>query len=73
MNLSEKGMFICTMKSFPLDTRVAISFRKKNDSMNLFANIKRAAKVNKYYGGFGIELSDPPQAYLEFIDRLRIS
>jgi hypothetical protein len=71
LNLSGKGMFIGTMKFFPLNSRVAISFRKRNDSMNLFATIKRAAKINKFYDGFGVELSDPPQAYLELIDTFK--
>ncbi len=70
LNLSEKGMFIGTMKSFPLDSRVIISFTEKNYSMKLFATIKRATEVNRSYDGVGVELSDPPQAYLEFLDTL---
>ena len=73
LNLSEKGMFICTKKYFPLDSRFVVSFHKRNDRMQLYANIKRIEAANSFSDGVGVELFDPSEAYLEFLGTLKRS
>jgi Tfp pilus assembly protein PilZ len=75
-NLSEKGLFISTKTIyFPLDALLEISIPFKKRVLNLPAKISsiawRSVVSDNCCDGIGVELSDPPQEYLEFVDSLK--
>jgi Tfp pilus assembly protein PilZ len=75
-NLSEKGLFISTKTIyFPLDALLEISIPFKKRVLNLPAKISniawRSVVSDNCCDGIGVELSVPPQEYLEFVDSLK--
>ncbi len=71
-NLSENGMFINAKVSFPLKPQLEIIFPLKEKILMVPAKIRCFGKSDDMYNGIGIELLNPPQNYLEFINSLRI-
>jgi len=71
MNVSESGMFIRTnnMPS-PLYSQIDITIPLEDKSINISGRLVREEKIRGYYNGIGIEVSCPPQNYLDFIDKL---
>ena len=75
-NLSEKGMFISTeTRCFPLDALIELSISFNKRSLYLPAKINnivwRNVVSDSYCDGIGIEISNPPQEYLELVDSLK--
>ncbi len=70
-NLSEKGMFIKTKVSFPLQPQLRILIPRKADILWTHAMIKSFGISDNIYSGIGVELLGPSQKYLEFIGGLR--
>lgn len=70
-NLSEKGMFIKTRVSFPLQPRLKILVPVKSEVMKISAITKSFGNSGQIYDGIGVELVSPPQNYLEYIGSLR--
>jgi len=70
-NLSEKGMFIRTKVSFPLQPQLRILIHRKADILWIHALIKSFGISDNIYSGIGVELSSPSQKYLEFVGGFR--
>ena len=70
-NLSEKGMFINTELSFPIEQQLEILFFLNKKVLHLPVNIRSLNKSGEIYNGIGVELIDPPQDYIEFVSSLR--
>ncbi len=70
-NLSEKGMFINTESSFPLQLQLKILMPWQSDTLWLHAMVKSFGTSDSSYNGVGVELVSPPTKYLEFVDGLK--
>jgi hypothetical protein len=71
-NLSENGMFINTSgMSFPFDSELEILIHLENMMLKVPVKVSRMTKSRDCYDGMGVELLNPPQRYLEFINSLR--
>ncbi|MBI4698593.1 MAG: PilZ domain-containing protein [Nitrospirae bacterium] len=71
LNLSEKGMFISTKVALPMEPRVEILIPLKEEILKVNGTIKNIVKAGKIYNGIGVELSNPANSYLQFINHLR--
>jgi hypothetical protein len=71
MNISESGMFIRTnnMPSPPC-SQIEITIPQEDKSINISGRLVREESIRGYYNGIGVEVSCPPQNYLDFIDKL---
>jgi hypothetical protein len=75
-NLSEKGMFISTDVSLPLNYRLEVLVRLKGNVLKIPARIKRSVQSDNHLlpdpeHGMGVELTSFPRAYLQYINTLR--
>jgi hypothetical protein len=70
-NLSEKGMCINTGMCLPCGTNVKLLIPVKEEILEVPVEVKRAAKREGFYDTMGLELLNPPQNYLAFVDSLR--
>ena len=71
MNFSEKGIYISTEVNFPLKTQFQILIPVKEEVIKVFAEVRNFTKSGHVYNGIGIELINPSQNYIEFINSLR--
>ncbi|MEN8263744.1 MAG: PilZ domain-containing protein [Nitrospirota bacterium] len=70
-NLSEGGMFISTHEMcFPVDSQFEVSIPWDNEMIYAPARLVRSADANNGHNGIGVELMNPPQSYLNFVDNL---
>jgi hypothetical protein len=70
-DLSENGMFVRSQKiSLPLDSQFEIRIPLKEEVLNVSVKVNRITKSSGYYDGICVELLNPPQEYLEFVDSL---
>lgn len=71
-NLSEKGMFICAeVIGFTEESKFDISIPlKEGEVLRVPGKPVRLSKTNGSCNGMGIELIDPPQNYLNFVENL---
>lgn len=73
-NLSEDGIFISTSSlNVPPDSEFKISVPIERQTVNLPVKLVRAEKSNGHYSGIGVELINPPQLYLDYVDKLMFS
>lgn len=72
-NLSENGMFIDTTIDFPFDSNFELLLPLENEVMKISAIIKRMVSNKGVYKGMGIELVNPPENYLHFVNELRLA
>ncbi len=71
-NLSENGMFICTMMHFPVDSVLVAALLVDGHALKLSIKIKRTVKSNMHHNcidgsGLGVRLLNPPNDYLKFV------
>lgn len=71
MNFSEKGMFIGTKAIFPLKPELEILIPLKEELLKVHGKIKSFERAGKIYNGIGIELLNPAQNYLTFVNKVR--
>ncbi len=72
-NLSEKGMFISTMETcFPFDFQFEILISLKEKILHVPVNITRIILSPDSYDGLGIEIPNPSQDFLIFVDNHRL-
>lgn len=69
-NLSETGMFISEVTGFAEDSQFDISIPLKEGVLHVPGKLVRLSKINGSKNGIGVELMDPPQNYLEFVENL---
>lgn len=70
-NISEKGMFISAEATgLSEDSQFDISIPLKEGVVRVPGKLVRLSKINGGYNGLGVELMDPPQKYIDFIEDL---
>ncbi|MBI5666084.1 MAG: PilZ domain-containing protein [Nitrospirae bacterium] len=70
-NISEKGMFInAEVTGYSEDSKFDISIPLKEGVLHVPGKLVRLSKINGSSNGMGVELTDPPQNYLEFVENL---
>jgi len=70
-NISEKGMFISAeVTGFTEDSQFEISIPLKGEVLHVPGRLVRLSKINGSNNGIGVELMDPPQNYLDFVEGL---
>ncbi|MEW6602266.1 MAG: PilZ domain-containing protein, partial [Nitrospirota bacterium] len=70
-NISEKGMFInAEVAGLNQDSRVDISIPLKEGVLRVPGKFVRLTEINGSSNGIGVELIDPPQNYLDFVEEL---
>ena len=67
LNLSEKGMFICTRECFPSDSIIRI----ESNLLKMHVRVKWLSVMNGYYDGVGVELTKLSKNYLEFVESFK--
>ncbi|GBE03507.1 PilZ domain protein [bacterium BMS3Abin09] len=72
-DLSENGMFIDTTIDFPFDSNFKLVLPLNDEVINVSAIIKRVVKSKGIYNGIGVELENPPENYLQFVNKLRLT
>ena len=72
-DLSENGMFIDTTIDFPFDSNFKLVLPLDDEVINISAIIKRVVKSRGIYKGIGVELVNPPENYLQFVNELRLT
>ena len=71
MNISESGMFIRTNKMpSPLQSQIEISILLNEEVICVSGKLVREENIRGYYNGVGVEVLNPPQNYIDFIDNL---
>ena len=71
MNISECGMFIRTNKMpSPLHSQIEITIPLKDESINISGRLVREENIRGYYNGIGVEVLNPSQNYMDFVDNL---
>jgi hypothetical protein len=71
MNISESGMFIRTNKMPSLlHSKIEITIPLKDESINISGRLVREEDIRGYYNGIGVEVLNPSQNYMDFMDNL---
>ncbi len=70
-NCSENGVCINTSNFLPCGNAVELHVPLKKDVLKLSAKIIRILKIDDFNYTIGIELSNSPKTYLEFVETLR--
>ena len=70
MNISENGMRIETSKCLPCGTKIELLIYDKAEVLHVPVRVRRIIKES-VYDAMGIEILNPPQDYLEFVDSLK--
>jgi len=68
-NISRNGMFIRTGTCFPSHTNITLFIYKERILM-VHAKVKRVVRADGFYRAMGIEVTEPSEEYIDFIDRL---
>ncbi len=71
-NISEKGMFINTKIEFPFDLNFDLNIILETEMLKAPVTVKRIVRTDNYYGGIGVEFSDPSRSFIEFIGKLKL-
>lgn len=70
-NISEKGMFISAeVTGFSEESQFDISIPLKGEVLRVPGKLVRLSKINGSNNGIGVELLDPPQDYIDFVEGL---
>jgi hypothetical protein len=73
-NLSKNGLLINVKEMcFPFESEFEILMYVHNDILNIPVKLLRIQMSPHGYDGLGVELIDPPQKYIDFIERIRSS
>ena len=70
LNLSENGMLIKTNIDIPCGESFIVLISAKKELPKLVANVKRITGENTLSPGIGVELTDSPQQYRNFVENL---
>ena len=72
-NISENGMFINTCNFLPCNNKVELLIPLKEEISRFSAIIRRIEREDDSRYNIGIELLNPPEKYMEFINSLKSS
>ncbi len=70
-NISENGLFIKTKVDFPVNINFDLLIPYDNELMTLPVRISWLARSDGECRGLGVEVIDPPQYYLDYVNNLR--
>jgi hypothetical protein len=71
-DISKNGMFIKIKEMcFPFNSQLEILILLKKEVLKIPVKVSRIIKSTVLYDGIGVELINPPQNYVEFVDNLR--
>ena len=71
-NISESGMFVLADMNFPFNPQVKIHIQQKERILSVDVKIVRVAKTKNFYNGMGVEVVQPTEEYLKFVNGLKI-
>ncbi|MBI5742087.1 MAG: PilZ domain-containing protein [Nitrospirae bacterium] len=70
-NLSEKGMYIRTDRIPSVaDSAVEVLIPLNEEKIRLSCRLIRKELIREYYNGMAVEVVNPPDSYLDFLDNL---
>ncbi len=70
-DLSEKDMFISTIKCPPFDAMLVITFHLQNQFIKVIARVRRTAEKRSDFNGIGVEILNSTQNYLKQVNAMR--
>jgi len=70
LNLSGNSMLIKTNIDMPCGESFIVLISAKKELPKLVASVKRITGENSIFPGIGVELTDPPQQYTDFVENL---
>ena len=70
-DLSENGMCINTQTCPPVRARFDVVIPMENDVLKIPVKVRRLVKKDNTFDAIGVEISNPPRRYLDFVDSLR--
>ncbi|RJQ52367.1 MAG: PilZ domain-containing protein [Nitrospiraceae bacterium] len=71
VNISETGMLIRTDRmTSPGDSAVEVIIPLDNERIQVSGRLVRTGNIRDYSHGIGVMVLNPPQRYLDFLDRL---
>ena len=74
INLSENGMFLRTAEIiFPMDNNFEVFIHIMNEVLIVPVQVSRLVKSENIYDSIGIKIIDPPQKYIDYVNKLRSS
>ncbi len=72
-NISENGLFMHTKLDFPFHINFEMIMPSNKGILNFPVKLTRLEKFEGIYNGIGVQISAPPQSYLDYISNLRAS
>jgi len=70
-NLSEKGMFVRINKiPSAIDSGLEVLIPLNEEKIRVSGRLIRKQLIREYYHGMAIEVVNPPESYLDFLDNL---
>lgn len=71
LNLSENGMLISFVdKISEPEERLTIQIATEKETIDMPVRLVRLVRSNGSYGAAGVELINPPEAYMDFLDSI---
>jgi hypothetical protein len=70
-NLSKNGMCIKTEMPLPEELSFEVMIPSKN--MNFLVEFRRAVETFGFFDTWGVEIVNPPEKYLEFLNHLQMT
>jgi hypothetical protein len=72
-NCSENGMYFMSGANLTTGLDIEVSIPLKEDNLKVSIKIIRSAKTRNLYDGFGSELLNSSQDYIEFVHSLKVT
>lgn len=68
LNLSKNGLFIKSVKGLPVQTRSDVLIPLVQEVLKVPINIQWMIKIDMNYSGMGVQVLNPPNEYLDFVE-----
>lgn len=70
-NMSERGMCIRSGVCLPCDSSAQLLIPLKNEHLAVDAEVKWVKETDEFYDSMGVELSQPPERYLQILENIK--
>jgi len=70
-NVSERGMCIKSGVCLPRDSSAVLLIPLKDEHLAVTARVRWVINSDEFYDSMGVELSDPPERYLQIIENIK--
>jgi hypothetical protein len=70
-NVSERGMCIKSGACLPCDSPVLLLIPLKDEHLAVDAAVKWVKKTDEFYDCMGVEMSEPPERYLQIVANIQ--